>query len=299
VTAGQPIAQRIDVIHDIGYRAYEGDRLGRSYATRSLLVDSLRGAYGLGRSAKSKVLPMLLLAVMVIPALVIVFVVQATQADELPLEYANYAVFLVAVLAIFVSAQAPQLVSKDLRFGVLPLYFARPITRADYVRAKFVAMTTAIFVLLAAPLLVLYVGALLAKLDFTDETLGLLGGLLGALLFATLLAGLGLAIASVTARRGLGVAAIIVVVMMSYGFASTLQGIAEGSGESGGHTAAQWFGLLSPITLADGVQSWLTGNDVAGIAGPPGTTGGLVFTAVLIGSVALSYWFLMLRYRKV
>ncbi len=299
MTAGPPVAQHSDVIHDIGYRSYEGERLGRTYAARSLLVDSLRGAYGLGRSAKTKVMPMLLLGVMVIPALVVVIVVMATQADELPLDYTNYVVFLIAAVSIFVSATAPQLVSKDLRFGVLPLYLARPITRGDYVRAKFLAMTGAVFILLAAPLLVLYAGALLAKLDFTDQTLGLLGGLVGALLFAVLFAGLSLVIASVTPRRGIGIAAIISVLMLSYGFASTLQGIAEDSGEAAGHTAAQWFGLLSPVTLADGVQSWLTGNDVAGIAGPPGTVGGLVFTAVLLGSVALSYWLLVLRYRKV
>ncbi len=207
-----PVAPANDVIHDIGYRSYDGDRLGRSYAARSLLVDSLRGAYGLGRSAKSKVVPMLLMATMVIPALVIVMVVLATRADELPLDYTNYAVYLSAALAIFVAATAPQMVSKDLRFGVLPLYLARPITRSDYVRAKFVAMTAAIFILLAAPLLVMYAGALLAKLDFSDQTLGLLGGLLGALVFAVLLAGLGLAIASVTGRRGIGIAAIIAVV---------------------------------------------------------------------------------------
>ena len=49
------------VIHDIGYRHYDGPRLGRGYLLRSLYVESLRGAYGLGRSAKSKVMPILLL----------------------------------------------------------------------------------------------------------------------------------------------------------------------------------------------------------------------------------------------
>lgn len=41
-------------IHNIGYRTYDGPRLGRSYATRSLYSQSLRGAYGLGRSVKSR-----------------------------------------------------------------------------------------------------------------------------------------------------------------------------------------------------------------------------------------------------
>ena len=61
---------RTGAIHDIGYRHYDGPRLGASYIRRSLFVETLRGAYGLGRSARSKVMPFLLLAVMVLPAVV-------------------------------------------------------------------------------------------------------------------------------------------------------------------------------------------------------------------------------------
>src|SRR5690606_15331260 len=61
-------------IHDIGYRNYDGPRLGRAYARRSLYSQSLRGAYGLGRSVKSKVLPMLLFVVMCVPAAIMVAV---------------------------------------------------------------------------------------------------------------------------------------------------------------------------------------------------------------------------------
>ena len=216
----------------------------------------------------------------------------------MPLEYTDYVIFIVAVPAIFVAAQAPQLLSKDLRFATVPLYFSRPLTRGDYVRAKFAAMTVALFVLLATPLLILYVGALLAELAFGEHTREFLGSLVGAVAFSLLLAGLGLVIAAITPRRGIGVAAIITVLMVSYGFASTLQGMAADANESGQDTAAGWFGLLSPFTLADGVQSWLTGTEVAGIAGPPGTAGGVVFLLVLLGSVAACYVLLLRRYRR-
>ena len=52
-----PGPENTGVIHDIGYQRYEGPRLGRGYASRSLFVHSVRGAYGLGRSAWAKVLP--------------------------------------------------------------------------------------------------------------------------------------------------------------------------------------------------------------------------------------------------
>ena len=58
-------------IHDIGYRHYEGPRLGAAYIRRSLFVETLRGTYGLGRSARSKIVPLSLLAIMALPAIVI------------------------------------------------------------------------------------------------------------------------------------------------------------------------------------------------------------------------------------
>ena len=67
---------------------------GRAYLLRSLYVESLKGAYGLSRSAKSKVMPVLLLVVMVLPALIIAFVAGLTNADELPLKYTSYAIDL-------------------------------------------------------------------------------------------------------------------------------------------------------------------------------------------------------------
>ena len=119
------------VIHDIGYRHYKGRRLGRRYVTRSLLIDSLRGAYGLGRSARSKVMPVLLGALMCLPAVVIVVVVNTTGADRLPLAYTDYAFRLQTVVAIFIAAQAPQCVSRDLRLHTKPLYLSRAPLRID------------------------------------------------------------------------------------------------------------------------------------------------------------------------
>nr|BBJ52242.1 hypothetical protein SAVMC3_48710 [Streptomyces avermitilis] len=185
-------------IHNIGYRNYDGPRLGRAYARRSLYSQSLRGAYGLGRSVKSKVLPMLLFVVMCVPALIMVAVAVATKAKDLPVDYTRYAIIMQAVIGLYVASQAPQSVSRDLRFKTVPLYFSRPIETADYVRAKYAALASAMFILTAAPLLVLYVGALLAKLDFTDQTKGFAQGLVSVALLSLLFAGIGLVISAVT-----------------------------------------------------------------------------------------------------
>ncbi|MCX4665861.1 ABC transporter permease [Streptomyces sp. NBC_01381] len=284
-------------IHNIGYRNYDGPRLGRAYATRSLFSQSLRGAYGLGRSAKSKVLPMILFAVMCVPAAIMVAVTVTTKANDLPLDYTRYAIVLQAVISLYLAAQAPQTVSRDLRFKTVPLYFSRPIEHSDYVRAKFAAMASALFILTAAPLLVLYVGALLAKLDFADQTKGFAQGLVSVALLSLLFAGIGLVISAITPRRGFGIAAVIAVLSISYGAVSTVQVIAY---EQGSIDAIAWLGLFSPTTLIDGVQTAFLGATSAFPAGEGPSSGtGVVYVIVVLALIAGCYGALMRRYRKV
>ncbi|MDQ0942232.1 ABC transporter permease [Streptomyces sp. V1I1] len=284
-------------IHNIGYRNYEGPRLGRAYARRSLYSQSLRGAYGLGRSAKSKVLPMILLAVMCLPAAIIVAVAVATKLKDLPLDYTRYAIVTQAVIGLFLAAQAPQSVSRDLRFKTVPLYFSRPIERIDYVLAKYGAMASALFVLTAAPLVILYIGSLLAKMDFADQTKGFAQGIVSVALLSVLFGGLGLVMAALTPRRGFGVAAVIATLTITYGAVSTVQAIAWETGSPG---VIKWLGLFSPVTLIDGVQTAFLGATSAfpGEAGP-GAGAGVAYLLVVLALVLGSYAVLMRRYRKV
>jgi ABC-2 type transport system permease protein len=283
-------------IHDIGYRGYDGPRLGRAYARRSLFAHSLRGAYGLGRSTKSKVLPMLLFVVMCVPAAIMVAVAVTTKMKHLPVDYTRYAIIMQAVISLYVASQAPQAVSRDLRFKTVPLYFSRPIETADYVRAKYAALASALFLLTATPLVVLYAGALLAELDFTDQTEGFAQGLVSVALLSLLFAGIGLVIASVTPRRGFGIAAVIAVLTISYGAVSTVQAIAYNQDDAG---AIAWLGLFSPITLVDGVQSAFLGASSAFPGGEgPSHAQGAVFVLVALGLIAACYGLLVRRYRK-
>ncbi|MFF4208925.1 ABC transporter permease [Streptomyces sp. NPDC001796] len=300
MAAEQPLAHGAEQtrIHNIGYRSYDGPRLGRAYARRSLYSQSLRGAYGLGRSVKSKVLPMLLFVVMCAPALIMVAVAVATNAKDLPVQYTRYAIIMQAVIGLYVASQAPQAVSRDLRFKTVPLYFSRPIETADYVRAKYAALASAMFILTAAPLLVLYVGALLAKLDFAHQTKGFAEGLVSVALLSLLFSGISLVIAAATPRRGFGIAAVIAVLTISYGAVSTIQAIAEV--HSGSSTALVWMGLFSPITLIDGVQTAFLGATSSFPGGHgPSTAQGVVFLLVVLGLIAGSYGLLTRRYQKV
>ncbi|AYY15679.1 ABC transporter permease [Actinobacteria bacterium YIM 96077] len=288
-------------MHDIGYRGYNGPRLGRGAIARALFVHNLRGMYGLGRSGRSKVLPFGLFAVMCMPALIMaaIAVVLAQQGlmSQLPVPYSRYAVILQAVTAIFLAAQAPQVVSLDLRYKTIPLYLSRPLERVDYAVAKAGAVATGVFILLATPLVVLYVGALIAEFPVGEHTADFVLALLGAALFALVLSGVSVLIASLTPRRGFGIAAIVTVLALSTAVVSALQGIV-GHAE-GNMTAAGWIGLFSPFTLVDGVQVWAFGASSSAAAGPPGNGGGAVFALVTLAVIAGSFALLVRRYEKV
>lgn len=291
-----PDARSKGVIHDLGYRHYEGERLGRAQITRALYVDSARGAFGLGRSARTRVMPMLVLGAICLPAVIVAVVASVTHLDELPGGYTSYVIKTQALVMVFVAGQAPASVSRDLRFRVMSLYFSRPLQRVDYVVAKFAALATAVFALIALPLTILFLGALLAKLPLSEQLPDYARSLGGAALTALAVAGMGLVIAALTPRRGIGVAAIITVLAVLAGVQGIVQGIAT---ESGNDSVAGYAGLLSPFTLVHGIQHATLGADTVFSASPPGALGAWVFVAVLVALVGGAFGALLLRYRGV
>ncbi len=291
-----PAQPAADVIHDIGFRHYDGERLGRGWVVRSLLVDTLRGVFGLGRPARSKVMPWILVAILLAPPLVVALVAVLTNASKLPISYTQYLTQLQLPIALFVAGAAPYAVSRDLRHGVMPLYLSRPMIRTDYVWARYGGVAIAVLLVTAGPQTLLLIGALLAKMPVGDQLVGWLGGLLASLLLAVLLATIGLVIAAFTPRRGLGVAAIITTLLVVSGISLALSGIAQGQGA---HTWAVLAGVLDPNRLVDGLASKLLGVEPA-IAEFAPTTGGevagyaLAYVVIIVGAGAL----LLRRYRK-
>ena len=56
------------VIHDLGYRGYDGPRLGRAQIVRALTWHSFRSAWGIGRGVKGKIIPVLAFIAMCLPS---------------------------------------------------------------------------------------------------------------------------------------------------------------------------------------------------------------------------------------
>jgi len=287
---------RADVIHDIGYRHYDGPRLGRSYAVRSLYLQTLRGSFGLGRSVKSKILPMFLAGVMCVPALIVVAVAVYTKMTKLPIDYAHYLSVMEFVIAVFVASQAPAAFSRDLRFMTIPLYFSRPLGAGDYVRAKFAGMASAAFLLTGLPMLVLWLGAVLSSMSFGHQTEHFLFGLVAAACYAVLYAAIGSLIAASTPRRGFGVAAIIAVLLISEAISGIVWAVLA---RGGADVSARWASVLSPAQLVDSITTWLFHlGGATGPTGAPSTAGGIVMLAELVAISAGCYALLVHRYRS-
>jgi len=287
-----PTRDNTGVIHDIGYQHYDGPRLGRGYAARALYVHSVRSAFGLGRSAWAKVLPVGLLTIVSIAALVLVVV--NTQLPVEVIDYVGIASTFTYAATVFVAIVAPELVSVDLRSNLLQLYLSRPLRRANYALTKLAALATATFLLFAIPMLILFLGMAFSTDDgiggVFSELGGLLVGLLSAAIHAALLAAFALPIASLSGRRVFATGMIIGVFLLMAPVSAAIR--AFDSRGAGGQLA----GILDPGSLLNGVDQWLFDASIR-IAdpGPYGWVYALVTAALIALGTAASVW----RYKKV
>jgi ABC-2 type transport system permease protein len=301
------------VIHDLGYRRYDGPRLGRAAIIRALYWHSLRSAFGIGRGAKAKIVPILAFILMCLPAIVNAVAVAQQPGQPPVVHYDTYTYQLrTLVMLIFVAAQAPELVSRDLRSHVLPLYYSRPMRRLDYPLAKYLAFTAACLLLVEIPLIILYVGNLLSAGGGSavwGQTKALIPGLGVGALWAMLLAAIGLVLASLTGRRAYATGMIAIYFFLTWILARILINIAQhGGGPGPVHPpgalvaasiplSARLPGLISPFTVLDGVRQWLGGTNPGPIPNPAGA--GVAYGLMFVLLLAVSLGGLAVRYRKV
>jgi ABC-2 type transport system permease protein len=274
------------VIHDIGYQRYTGPRLGPGYSARSLYVHSVRSAYGVGRSPWAKVLPFGLIGLAGIASLIIVLI--NNQAPEPVLDYVGIASTFTFAATVFVAVVAPELVSVDLRTNLVQLYLSRPLSRSSYALTKVAALATATFLLLAAPMLIMFIGMAFGTDDgvagVLEEFGGLLVGLAAAAVHAVLLAALGLPIASLSGRRVFATGMIIGVFLLTAPISAVLR-------ELGSGTVGRLAGLLDPTSLLNGVDQWLFGADVSLVSdGSFGPVYGLVTVALVALGTTAAVW---------
>ncbi len=295
------------VIHDIGYRSYDGERYGRGGIVAALTWHSLRSAFGLRRGAKAKIIPVLTFVIMCLPAMVNAAAVALASSHTRLVSYDTYVPALrILVILAFIAAQAPELVSRDLRSHTLPLYFARPIERIDYPVAKLAAFFLACLIMIEVPLLLLYIGTVTqvhGGSAIWAQTRALIPGLLLGVAWAAVLSALGLLLASFSGRRAFATGGVVIFMFLTYTLAGLL--IHIGSSTAFGPQAtfsspsalARLAGLISPFTVLDGLRQWL-GGTTAGQVPHPGSFGpayGVMFVIFL----GIGVGGLILRYRRV
>lgn len=284
------------IIHDLGYQRYEGPRLGRGYVFGSLYVHGLRAVFGLGRGPKAKIFPWLIVAITALVAAVLVAI--RAQTGLVALTYAQFADSMSWLVIFFVAVAGPELVSRDLRSGVLPLYFSRPMSRSDYPLAKLAALVSAVWLLLGGPQLLMFLGAAFTVQGglraVWNEFLDLLPSLLYAGLWAVVFASIGLLIGSLTGKRAFAAGGIVAVFLMTTPVVAVLSVLPY-------PTLNHLAGLAAPSSLVQGVGSWLLGDLVAFNGEVAMRVGnfGPVYGAVALALVAACVTVLLARYRKV
>jgi ABC-2 type transport system permease protein len=287
-------SSRTGVIHDLGYRHFDGVRDGTATIARTLFTTGLRHTYGLGRSGRSKVMPFVLLAMTTVPALVVVGVVVLTGLGRLPVSYAGYTNQVQLLISLFAAAQAPVLFSRDLRHRSIVLYLARPLSSSVFAVVRWLSLTVSLLLFMGVPTLLLYVGALLAGLDRSDQTEDLLKALVLQVLLASMLAGITGLISSVSLRRGFAVVGSILALVVLAGVVTTVQAIASSRDADAVGIAA---GLVSPWSLFSGIaDTWDAGTVTFT---PPDGAWVLAYVLVAVLLSAACLLAVVARFRKV
>jgi len=277
------------VIHDIGYQRYTGPRLGRWYAVRSLYVHSVRTAFGIGRTGKSKVFPWFVVGIAFAVALIAVAV--RSQSKTVFISYLQFPDTISVPVLLMLAIVAPELVSRELRAHVLPLYFSRPLRRTDYALAKFAALATALWLVFAGPQLLMFLGGVFsvsngltgAWVEFTDFAVGVAYAAIAAVVYSAI----GILVASLSGRRAVAAAAIVATFLVTVPVVGVLEAL-------GSETTQQIVPAINPVSLVEGVKVWV----FQAHAFPIGDFGP-AYLGIACGVVAACTALLLVRYRKV
>jgi ABC-2 type transport system permease protein len=261
-------AQPYGEIYDLGYKHYDGKRLGRAHAIRALIIYSIKRGLGIKKKWTAKIIPFVLYAVAFIPAFIVAGIKAFVPTDDFTYSYHDLNDFISLTLFIFAAALGPEMLSDDRRENVLGLYFSRALTRLDYLLAKITAMGILLGTIAFGPPLLLYIAnVLLASnpISYFFDHLDDLGRIASyGILVSAYLGAISLAIAAYTNRKGVAGAIFIGGIFMITGIANALfQALDSAAGD--------YIILVDPGDLIMALSAWVwsepTSMDIASLAG--------------------------------
>lgn len=282
-------------ILDRGYRRFEGDRKGVWGAVRSTAWHTTRSVLGLGRKARHKIAPVLVIIVAMLPAIVFIGAAVLLGGDEfvndflqgLVPEYSELARQSIAAMVLFTGLVAPEALVRDRRDGMLALYLSTPLTRRTYLGAKVLSVSGLMALIVLVPTLVYLFGMTFASLGpdgIGDWLLVLVRILLSGTLASIIYALISMGAASLTDRRAF---ASLAVVLTMLGSLIVVQILVDAADQS-----IQWR-MLDPVNMPMELIARIFGD-----AGQyPAIASERVYAANLGWSAAASA-ILWARYRK-
>lgn len=151
------------VIYDRGYRTYEGERTGPAGARKAVYKEGIRRVLGLGRKAREKVYPWVMIAIAVGMAAIVIGVhwfigdIAESLAEGVP-SYGELFDLYSWIGLLFIAFAGPWLLIPDRTRGVLSVYFSRPLTVDGYLTAKVGAFVSVVGAIYLVPQVVLHLG---------------------------------------------------------------------------------------------------------------------------------------------
>lgn len=293
----QDVARPAGSIYDLGYRPYDGPRLGRRHALKTLFAYSFNSAWGIGRSWSSKGFSFGLAFLALAPALLQLAVLALAPGEFEAVKMQETFGYIQIVIALFCAAVAPEVIGRDQRNRTLPLYFSRTLERRDYVLAKIAALFAAVFIVVGLPQVLLYVANAISTDDLIDylKTNGDQIGpiLFGSFLVSALFGTVSLAVASMTPKRALASGIVLGYFVVAWVVANVL--IETTSGD-----VRNFVILLSPFDLLNGAVYWMfdAAPDNENSALLKVTLEGPVYVAVALAYAMGALVFLYRRYQR-
>jgi ABC-2 type transport system permease protein len=280
-------------IYDRGYRKYSGARTGVPGAIRTLVSHSAAHALGLRRSAKYKVIPVLIIVSAYLPAAVFIGIAALIPDDDLEEAflptYAGYYGFVIAAIYLLAGFITPELLAPDRRTGMLGVYLASPLNRATYLLGKAIAVLLLLLIVTFGPPMLMLIAFSLENSgpDGFIEWIKVFGQILaGSAAMGVVFASIGLAISASTDRVVVATATILAALPASAIATDVLV------------TEAELTPHLRLANLPNLPREII--YRIHGESGLWGTTDNPTWTVYLAGAawVAVSLSFVWLRYRR-
>ena len=265
--------------------------VGQRHGVRTSMValgrHAVRRVLGLRRPLRYKIIPVVIAGIAYLPAIAFLglaaLIPDELAGEVLPSSSDFYGSILVAVI-LFTALAGPQTLCPDRRHRTLGLYLASPLDRTTYLTANALALGAVLFVVTLGPPLLAQVGFVLLDVPGPGLLLVLVRALASGLTLAALFGMVGIAGASLTARRGFASAGIF---LGLFGLTIVAQVLTEAL------DLPQWVQMIDVATLGIALVTRIHGAQAFDMPDVATAVLALGALAWVVGLGALVHW----RYR--